>query len=317
MRKRGRRLRHSLALALLVLAACGGGGDEPTIAVGVDGGGLFVLNGEPEQRGTGIQPAWSPDGERLAFVREAVVYVDGRRIGPGSNPQWAPDGRSLLVEAEAGVRLLDVETGAERFHALGEAPALSTDGEQVALVRYSRDATGFVVRSRLLVVPLDGGTPRLLVRTGPREPRRNIISIAWLPDGRGVSFIRVDDRTGEAWLEIARLDGTREVVSKNIGDEFVWSPQGNVAFTARDGVIVIRRAGAESRRFAVQGPGQAPPFGLAWSPDGDELAFYFGGQDQLGMNYVTISTLNPESGAVTQIVRLQGTIADIAWKPQP
>jgi Tol biopolymer transport system component len=309
---------HSLAVAVLALAACGGGEGESTVAVGVEGGGLFVLNGEPEQRGTGVQPAWSPDGERLAFVREPVVYVDGRPVGPGSNPQWTADGRSLLVEQEARVQLLDAETGAERsFVQPGEAPALSPDGEQVALVRYSRDPIGFVVRSRLFVVPLNGGMPLLLVGTGPRGPRRNIISLAWLPDGRGVSFIRVDDRTAEAWLEIARLDGTREVVSKDIGEEFAWSSAGTLAFTARDGVIVVGRPGGERRRFAVQGPGQAPPFGLAWSPDDDELAFYFGGQDELGTNYVTIAVLDPESGEVRQIARFRGSVADIAWRPQP
>lgn len=50
-----------------------------------------------------IQPAWSPDGQRLAYSTDgAAVFVldlddpdHPVRVGPGQSPSWSPDGRSL------------------------------------------------------------------------------------------------------------------------------------------------------------------------------------------------------------------------------
>ena len=65
------------------------------------------------QRGKSpVLPKWSPDGQRLAFVRynpaggpgavqAYVVNEDGsgeRRLGEGTLPQWTNDGRSVVVE---------------------------------------------------------------------------------------------------------------------------------------------------------------------------------------------------------------------------
>ena len=51
------------------------------------------------------EPQWSPDGRRLAFVRDEEIWIveaDGSRLtrvvakpGGGRDPQWSPDGRRL------------------------------------------------------------------------------------------------------------------------------------------------------------------------------------------------------------------------------
>jgi dipeptidyl aminopeptidase/acylaminoacyl peptidase len=71
---------------------------------------------EPAGRGGWFPPpAWSPDGQYLAFVSEDinpemagvwVVAVDGseeRYIGAGANPSWSPDGRWLMFTGYEGV----------------------------------------------------------------------------------------------------------------------------------------------------------------------------------------------------------------------
>ena len=90
---------------------------ERTVAYTADVAGarqLFTLS----LRGTGApatqltasekpigEPQWSPDGRRLAFVRDEEIWIveaDGSRLtkvvakpGGGRDPQWSPDGRRL------------------------------------------------------------------------------------------------------------------------------------------------------------------------------------------------------------------------------
>ena len=82
--------------------------------VRTDGSGLRDVTSELDRRGPGrgpaSDPAWSPDGRKLAFVRLSadlgepiyVVNADGsglRRLtrGPAldADPAWSPDGRKL------------------------------------------------------------------------------------------------------------------------------------------------------------------------------------------------------------------------------
>ena len=80
--------------------------------LGLKGGGIAVVR--PDGRGArlltrvpgGRDPAWSPAGKRLAFVRKGHVHVmnaDGtklRQVTRGksvedSGPSWSPDGRQI------------------------------------------------------------------------------------------------------------------------------------------------------------------------------------------------------------------------------
>ncbi|UCF40968.1 MAG: PD40 domain-containing protein [Gemmatimonadota bacterium] len=153
---------------------------------------LRPLDGRQERRVTfDRRPkralAWSPDGDRLAFLSESgrgpwLMTVDtaSGRVAPLGNapahpygqPDWSADGRYVLYALLEGTRLALVEAseggrmapvgppGTEALHAV-----LSPDGARVAAARVGPGGRG------IWLFALEGGPPTRLT-TGPDRPLR-------------------------------------------------------------------------------------------------------------------------------------------------
>ena len=203
------------------------------------------------------EPAFSPDGGRLAFVWNGEkednydIYVK-------------------LINAGAPLRLTT--------HPAGEgSPAWSPDGLQIAFLRYSERAG----ESGFYVVPAMGGSER---KVGEAFPLAHIFDrhMDWSPDGKFLAV--VDKSSAEEPFGIFLLSvesGERRRLTrapaKSIGDTGpAFSPDGRaLAFkrTVSSGVndiYTVPVTGGEPKRLTFDNRFTSAQ---AWTPDGREIVF--------------------------------------------
>jgi len=157
-------------------------GEDGFRTVGVDGSGERVLL--RDQHGLAHRPAWSPDGETIAFVRTGVglVTVD------------ADGGKERVL---VRLRPLD-DKHFEQFF----APAWSPDGKEVAFLR--SDLAQLTAEkgnpTSLEVVNKAGGDPRVITDVGTFAASADIVHPAWSPDGTSIAFADTRGDTDGIWV---------------------------------------------------------------------------------------------------------------------
>jgi Tol biopolymer transport system component len=171
-------------------------------------GGGNPLNLTRDSPADDTQPAFSPDGQQIAFRSDREgggLFVMGatgesvrRLTGEGYNPSWSPDGRKIVYATEgvsgplerrqtSQLWGMDLVTGVKQLLNRGDAvqPSWSPHGGRIAY--WSVPAGGG--RRILWTIPAEGGTP---------VPVTNDDHInwdpVWSPDGRYLYYI--SDRSG-------------------------------------------------------------------------------------------------------------------------
>jgi len=145
-------------------------------------GALWIMNWNGTDRRplgiAGYQPSVSPDGTRVAFVRDSggqrvfVASMCGSReqeLGSGQHPDWSPDGTRVAYD---GVHVTNVVSGAMDDPCSGNYPAWSPDGLRIAC---SSGGTVYVVElaSRNTTTIASGTTG----------------ASAWSPDGTMIAYV--------------------------------------------------------------------------------------------------------------------------------
>jgi dipeptidyl aminopeptidase/acylaminoacyl peptidase len=248
--------------------------------VNADGTGARRLTADP---GIDSGPAWSPDGQRIAFARRTnsvsnihAVSSDGSGVvqltsnppatfGGDSSPSWSPDGQRLAVSSMTGghsrIHVINAD-GSGRTSLSGAAdgsldPAWSPDGRQIA----------FNQRGHIYVMNADGTNPRRL--TGGRlpfyrEPDWGTGSLAPRPLTLSVTGPRRQRLDRRNRLHVFATCNRRCFVgvsaSVRIGGRRVRSKEAGALLTSRkkllvkflrDPARVIRRALGRGKRPAV------------------------------------------------------------------
>ncbi len=219
----------------------GAGSDAEIYVVNSDGTGATRITTQP---GADVNPAWSPDGSRIAFASQRdgnfEIYVMNAN---GTNP----------------VRLTNVAAADYR-------PAWSPDGTRIAFVS-ERDGN-----AEIYVMNADGTNPTRLTSNDAKDG-----DPAWSPDGSKIAF--VSGRDGKAEIYVMSADGSRLsrlTFSDPPDAQPAWSPDGTrIAFSTEysyGSLIYVMNADGSGLTpwLAQNGSNGSDP---AWSPDGRKIVF--------------------------------------------
>jgi dipeptidyl aminopeptidase/acylaminoacyl peptidase len=234
---------------------------------------VVALNGAPRLIGEGNQPAVSPKGGRVAFVRKGQIWsapLEGQEKaeqmiharGQNGGLEWSPDGARLaFVSSRGNHSFVGVYDGAAKtVHYLDpsvdhdDAPVWSPDGGRVAFLRIpSVDERSFTA-----------------ARSGP----------PW--------SIRVADATGatagqEVW-KAAEGDGS---VFRELGSErqLFWAGDRLVFPWERDGWTHLYSVPVSGGDATLLTPGAFEVEHVAMTPDGREIV-YSSNQDDIDRRHI-------------------------------
>jgi len=237
------------------------------------------------------EPAFSPDGRTLAFVRsggatdihlQPIAGGQARRLTFDDKGiaglAWTADGRSIVFSANrAGLFTLwrvPISGGEpEPLAGIGQdahSPAVSPRGNFLAYTQHLVNIN--IWRAKGPRSTAQGVTPVELISSSRFQADQQ-----FSPDGKRIAFS--SDRSGSFEIWVCNSDGSSPVQLTSFGGAYTgtphWSPDGRwIAFDSRPGgkagVFVISSEGGEPRRVTEGNWDDIVP---SWSRDGKWIYF--------------------------------------------
>ena len=262
----------------------------------------------PPPSTTPWHPAWSPNGEEIAFSMQGSIwkirletttaYELTAAATYDSSPAWSPDGQWIVYTAEddsrdINLRILNLSTGATSALTSGTDinvdPVWSADGTRIAYVS-TRDGGWF----NIFVMPITNGKAGEPIQLTTADDygkdrlyfgKKDLhIEPTWSPNGKEIIFLSnhgIPLGSGALWrmpaeaggMAKARMVRREETLYRTRPD---WSPDGTrIIYISHQGgqfdnVFVLPASGGEPYKMTF---GEWDHFCPCWSPDGHRVAY--------------------------------------------
>ena len=248
-----------------------GSGNISLLAVNADGTSLTTLAAAGIPPLVNAEPAFSPDGMKIAYVQDFEIFVmnaDGTNkinitnnaVMGERNPSWSATNK-IAYERGGQIWTMNADgSNQTQFSAITQpspiAPAWSPDGSKLA----------FASGGEIWVINADGMNQQRVTNnaTADADP-------AWSPDGAKIIFGK-----GGSGIAVINPNGTGETnLTNNVNDRKpAWSSDGTrIAFVRRDGanggIFTMDASGANQVRVVadqVSQPGRNENDNPAWQP---------------------------------------------------
>ena len=302
-----------------------------------DGSGVTLLTKDMEFNAEDRLPAWSPDGERIAFT-------SNRPVGEGDDARYVGEQIYVMNADGSGVDMLTNPLYDNRYYgSLSWSPdgqriafAVNRDGDSDIYVMNANDGSGVTLLTKDMEVSAEDGSP------------------VWSPDGERIAFISNrpvgegdDARYVGQQIYVMNADGSGvDMLTNPLYDwEYVddwyygsfrydysnylsWSPDGQrIAFAVnRDGdydiYVMNANDGSGVTPLTKELEFVAEDRSPAWSPDGERIAFtsnhrFIGEGDDARYVGEQIYVMNADGSGVTPLTNLVYTEYDygsLSWR---
>jgi Tol biopolymer transport system component len=333
----------ALPLSATAMAKSGAVIFSKSFAVGdtVKGGLYAIRDGHLNQLtedATDSEPAFSPDGRTIAFVRGGDVYSirpDGsgqRHLSSGpevdSAPRVAPNGRSVVFERRAGAGapadLFTVRILGGGLHPLASTPAddhdavFSPDGRAIAFVRSTLRPDGAANDDVYSMRPSGAGLTRLTKTAGIDEFEPRYFA-------GGILFSRGEAGEGpSAYADVytMRRNGrkVRSLVA-GVGSAYVEdvSTDGLTLLFRRDQGLWVKRIGPTKARKLSELP-DGSKTNSVFSSDGRRVAAFVAAEERASLVSIDVASgRQSELAAGVDLAEGEGIAIGpvIAWQPSP
>lgn len=273
-------------------------------------------------------PAWSPDGQQIAFVRNKALEVVDVKSGAVRTlikgpvfdlaaPSWSRDGRHISLRQNAGLWVIDADgSNARRVGDKNDVFPFPATWLESGELLYSANggiwvsALGGASRQIPFEVSFKLERPAYHRKTYDfssvkPEPAKGMVGPQLSPDGKQAAFKALND------IWIYDIGGKAKRLTQDSYYEIdpAWSPDGTKLAYASDKSgsqdIYIRdlKSGKETRATHLPGAEVAP----VWSNDGQQIAFLTQADE--------VAILTVASGETRTVMKGLNRPGKVSWSP--